>query len=46
VIIGIDNGLSGAIVALSTIAGLPPVEMISMPVMQVPWSQDICGAAY
>jgi len=34
-LIGIDNGLSGAIVALSSIAGLPPVEMISMPTMQV-----------
>jgi len=34
-VLGIDNGLSGALVALSTIAGLPPVEMISMPVMQV-----------
>lgn len=34
-ILGIDNGLSGALVALSSIAGLPPVEMISMPVMQV-----------
>jgi len=34
-ILGIDNGLTGALVALSTIAGLPPVEMISMPVMQV-----------
>ena len=34
-VLGIDNGLSGALVALSSIAGLPPVEMISMPVMQV-----------
>ena len=34
-ILGIDNGLSGSLVALSSIAGLPPVEMISMPVMQV-----------
>jgi len=34
-IVGIDNGLSGSIVALSTVPGLPPVEMIAMPVMQV-----------
>ncbi len=35
-IIGIDNGLSGAIAVLSEVQGLPPVALHSMPVMRVP----------
>lgn len=34
-LIGIDNGLDGGIVALSPIAGLPPVAMIPMPTKTV-----------
>jgi len=30
-IIGVDNGISGALVALSTVAGLPPVAVLPMP---------------
>lgn len=33
--IGLDNGLSGGIVALSPIAGLPPIAKFAMPVREV-----------
>lgn len=29
--VGVDNGLSGALVALSTVAGVQPISMLSMP---------------
>ena len=31
--VGIDNGLTGGVCALSRVAGLPPIEMFSMPTL-------------
>jgi hypothetical protein len=39
-IIGIDNGLTGGIVALSQIAGLPPVASFVMPTIEV-WHPNV-----
>lgn len=32
--IGVDNGISGGLVALSDVAGVPPIAMIPMPIQR------------
>lgn len=43
IIIGIDNGLSGALVAISTITGLPPVSMLPMPTYKKQKGRRVCA---
>lgn len=40
-IVGVDNGLSGALVAISTVAGLPPVAMLPMPTQRARKGNEI-----
>lgn len=42
-ILGIDNGLSGALCVLSEIPGLPPVALIPLPVVRVVRNSRLMG---
>jgi hypothetical protein len=43
--IGIDNGLSGALVAISSSAGLAPIKMTAMPTRGKAKGNEVDGAA-